>query len=294
MLSVNYWETFRTTEAANGDLARALEEYMLRNIQGVDVLLTTTIDNLARNPSLLTPGNTALIDQLKQRVAPYPVANAIVVLDAEGNLVGDSLGNGGPGRERNFADRPYYQMQRDDPGRGLFIDVPVASRMRKTLVIAVSRAYLTPDGRFGGVVFVPLDYENLRQFFLSMNALSRRRHDSAPSAERGRFGRPQRPIQQAVLAPSSAGVERKLRRKRDDGRDVAQHQLSTGRRPATGGLRRTRPDRVPRRLEEQRAVLQRDRRGAQSADRRFRPRSGATMAAARAIRTGAARQSRAA
>ena len=39
MLSVNYWETYRATEAANGDLARALEEYMLRNMQGVDLLL---------------------------------------------------------------------------------------------------------------------------------------------------------------------------------------------------------------------------------------------------------------
>src|SRR6201987_6152113 len=39
MLSVNYWETYRTTEAADGDLARALEEYMLRNMQGVDLLL---------------------------------------------------------------------------------------------------------------------------------------------------------------------------------------------------------------------------------------------------------------
>ncbi|BAM89152.1 hypothetical protein S58_31540 [Bradyrhizobium oligotrophicum S58] len=169
MLSVNYRETYRTTEAANGDLARALEEYMLRNIQGVEVLLSTTIDSLARNPSLLTPGNPALINELQQRVAPYPVANAIVVLDAAGNLLGDSLGNGGPGRERSFADRAYYQVQRDDPGRGLFIDVPVASRVRSKLVIAVSRAYLTPDGRFGGVVFVPLDYENLRQFFLSLN-----------------------------------------------------------------------------------------------------------------------------
>src|SRR6201997_5823038 len=56
MLSVNYWETHRATEAANGDLARALEEYMLRNIQGVDVLLSTTIDDLAQNPSLLTAG----------------------------------------------------------------------------------------------------------------------------------------------------------------------------------------------------------------------------------------------
>jgi len=102
-------------------------------------------------------------------VAPYPVANAIVVLDAEGNLLGDSLGNGGPGRERNFADRTYYKAQRDDPGRGLFIDVPVASRVRNTLVIAVSRAFLTPEGRFGGIVFVPIDYENLRRFFLSLN-----------------------------------------------------------------------------------------------------------------------------
>ncbi len=169
MLSVNYWETYRATEAANGDLARALEEYMLRNIQGVDVLLNTTIDNLAQNPSLLSPGNPALINELKHRVAPYPVANAIVVLDADGNLLGDSLGNGGPGRERNFADRAYYQVQREDPSRGLFIDVPVTSRVRNTLVIAVSRAYLTREGRFGGVVFVPIDYENLRRFFLSLN-----------------------------------------------------------------------------------------------------------------------------
>jgi PAS domain S-box-containing protein len=168
MLSVNYWETHRTTEAANGDLARALEEYMLRNIQGVDVLLNTTIDNLTRNPNLLTPGNPALINELKRRVAPYPVAGGIVVLDTEGNLLGDSAGNGVPGRENNFADRTYFQVQRDDPDRGLFIDVPVASRVNKGLFIAVSRAFMM-NGRFAGVVVVPVDYENLRQFFLSLN-----------------------------------------------------------------------------------------------------------------------------
>src|SRR5207237_4661254 len=59
----------------------------------VDVLLSGTINNLAKNPALLTAGNPALIDELKQRVAPYPIANAIVVLDADGKLLGDSLGN---------------------------------------------------------------------------------------------------------------------------------------------------------------------------------------------------------
>lgn len=169
MLVVNYRETYRTTEAANGDLARALEEYMLRNIQGVDLLLSATIADLARNPSWLSPGNPALTDELKRRVAPYPIANAIVVLDAEGNLVGDSVGNGAIGRDISFADRAYYKVQRDDPGRGLFIDVPVKSRVRDRVFIAVSRAFMTPDGRFGGVVFVPVDYINLREFFLSLN-----------------------------------------------------------------------------------------------------------------------------
>ncbi|WP_257167064.1 hybrid sensor histidine kinase/response regulator [Bradyrhizobium sp. SRS-191] len=169
MLFVNYRETSRTTEAANGDLARALEEYMLRNIQGVDVLLSTTIGNLIQNPSLLTPGNPALIKDLKQRVAPYPIASGIVVLDAEGNLLGDSEGNGVPGRQSNFADRAYFKVQRDDPGRGLFIDVPLVARVNTGLFIAVSRAFKTLDGRFAGVVFVPVDYENLRRFFLSLN-----------------------------------------------------------------------------------------------------------------------------
>ncbi|MGJ5181188.1 ATP-binding protein [Bradyrhizobium oligotrophicum] len=169
MLSVNYWETYRTTETANGDLARALEEYMLRNIQGVDVLLSTTIDSLAQNPSLLTHGNPALVNELKRRIAPYPVASGLVVLDAEGNLLGDSAGNGVPGRENNFADRDYFKVQRDDPGRGLFIDVPTSARVNQIRFIAVSRAFSTADGRFGGVVFVPIDYENLRQFFLSLN-----------------------------------------------------------------------------------------------------------------------------
>jgi PAS domain S-box-containing protein len=169
MLSVNYWETYRATEAANGDLARALEEYMLRNMQGVDLLLGTTIDALEQNPSLLSAGNPALINELKRRVVPYPAAKSIVVLDADGNMLGDTLGNQALGKPANFADRAYYKVQRDAPGRGLFIDVPLISRVPpQGRFIAVSRALLAADRRFGGVVFVALDYNILRQFFLSL------------------------------------------------------------------------------------------------------------------------------
>ncbi|MBV9561959.1 MAG: response regulator, partial [Bradyrhizobium sp.] len=170
MLSGNYWETYRTIEAANGDLARALEEYMLRNMQGVDLLLSTTIDALKQKPSLLSAGNPALIAELKRRVAPYPAAKSIVVLDADGNMLGDTMGSQVPGRTMNFADRTYYTVQRDDPSRGLFIDVPLISRVPpQGRFIAVSRAFLAADGRFGGVVFVGLDYNILQEFFRSLD-----------------------------------------------------------------------------------------------------------------------------
>jgi PAS domain S-box-containing protein len=170
ILSVNYRETYRATEAANGDLARALEEYMLRNMQGVDLLLGTTIEALEQKPSLLSAGNPALINELKRRVAPYPTAKSIVVLDADGNMLGDTLGNEASGRPANFADRAYYKVQRDDPGRGLFIDLPLTSRVPpKGRFIAVSRAFLAADRSFGGVVFVALDYHILQQFFLSLD-----------------------------------------------------------------------------------------------------------------------------
>src|SRR6201988_4014026 len=109
MLSVNYWETYRATEAADADLARALEEYMLRNMQGVDLLLGTTIDVLEQKPSLLSAGNPALINELKRRVAPYPAAKSIVVLDADGNMLGDALGNDASGKPFSFADRAYFK-----------------------------------------------------------------------------------------------------------------------------------------------------------------------------------------
>jgi PAS domain S-box-containing protein len=170
VLYANYHEAYRAADVADADLARALEEYTLRNMQGVDLLLRTAIDDFRNDPSLLSAGNPALIDELKRRVAPYPAVAAIVVLDAAGNLLADSRGNGVPGREFNFADRSYYQVQRDNPDRGLFIDVPVRARTGAgRLFIAVSRALRAADGRFAGIVFSALDYEGLRQFVLSLN-----------------------------------------------------------------------------------------------------------------------------
>jgi len=45
---------------------------MLRNMQGVDLLLGTTIDALEQKPSLLSAGNSALINELKTQGGAVP------------------------------------------------------------------------------------------------------------------------------------------------------------------------------------------------------------------------------
>jgi PAS domain S-box-containing protein len=170
VLYSNYRQTYDATERANADLVRVLEEYTLRTMQGVELLLREIEDDFHQDLVRMVPGDAALIENLKLVVSPWPAAQALIVLDADGNLVADSLGNGVPGRQFNFADRPYFQFHRDHPDSGLFIDIPHAGRANSgQSFIAVSRALRTPDGHFQGVAFVALDVASFQRFFRSLN-----------------------------------------------------------------------------------------------------------------------------
>jgi PAS domain S-box-containing protein len=171
MLRTNYDEAYRAADTASADLVRALEEFTLRHMEAVDLLLRSISDDLA-NPTtaLMVRGNPQLIDLLRRRGAPYRAVLGTVVIDAAGNLVADSAGNGVPGREFNFSDRDYFRAQRDNPDRGLFIDAPVAARVDPSRrFIAVSRALKGPDGAFAGVVLAAVNYDLMRDFFRSLD-----------------------------------------------------------------------------------------------------------------------------
>jgi len=170
VLYSNYEETHRAAERADADLVRVLDEYTQRTVQALQLSLRVTADQLASNPAYLSPGNPDLIAALRRTISIYPAVQALVVLDADGNLISDSLGNGVPGRQFNFSDRLYYQVHRNNPYSGLFIDVPRRARANANqYFIAVSLALRGPDERFDGVVFAALDYEQIRQFFVSLD-----------------------------------------------------------------------------------------------------------------------------
>jgi len=170
VLYSNYRETHRAVQRADADLVRVLDEYTQRTIQAIDLSLRVTANQIAADPALMTPGNPALIAALKRTISMYSAVQALVVLDADGNLVADSLGNGVPGRQFNFADRVYYQMHRDRAVSDLFVDIPRHARANANkYFISVSRAMRGPDGKLEGVLFAALDYEQISQFFLSLD-----------------------------------------------------------------------------------------------------------------------------
>lgn len=86
-------------------------------------------------------------------VQTTPEVRSFGLYDADGRIVQHSDRRGGfP--HISVADREYFRLLRDDPGRPTVITRPFASRVHGEMVIALVRAIHRPDGGFGGAALV--------------------------------------------------------------------------------------------------------------------------------------------
>ena len=169
ILWMNRDEAVRNAEKENNDLARVLEKYVLTNMQGVDLVITSTALAIESTPALKKPGSPRLTELLQARLMSFPNVGNLAVIDRNGNVIGSSHGAGGPGQEVNVSERAYFQMVRDNPKGGLYIDVPRPSRTSGEPVIGLTRPLMTPDGSFDGLVFASLTVASLRDFLGVVN-----------------------------------------------------------------------------------------------------------------------------
>lgn len=91
----------------------------------------------------------------QQRLSPVI---GIRVTDASGAL---QYGTGvQSGNSASYADREFFSKHRDQRDQGLVVSNPVFGRVSNTWLIAFSRRYDFPDGRFAGVIAaaVPVSY----------------------------------------------------------------------------------------------------------------------------------------
>jgi diguanylate cyclase (GGDEF)-like protein/PAS domain S-box-containing protein len=142
-------------------LVRVLEQQTIASLDAAELALSASERAIRLLPKD-GPQRAAAIDQLFQTsIARLPYLRAMWLLDADGNLVQDSDQSGD---KLNLADREYFQIHRDEPSLGLYIDRPMLGKQGVPF-IGLSRRINRPDGSFGGVIVASLEPDYLRRFY---------------------------------------------------------------------------------------------------------------------------------
>jgi len=147
-------------------LARVLEQQTIASLDSVELALHATDQAIA-----LLPGDAAgraqTVDRLlADAIGRLPFIRAIWLLDADGNMIHDS--DHLPGHY-NLADREYFQIHRDEPALGMYIDRPILSKLGVPF-IGLSLRIKRADGSFGGVIVAALEPDYLRHFYDSIRS----------------------------------------------------------------------------------------------------------------------------
>ena len=151
----------RLAETQTRNVASALDQNISGSIQKVDLALRTVADELERQLAGKGIDEEAMNAVLARQGQRLPEVDAIHAADAEGVVI---LGKGVHRKDRfSWADRELFAFHRDHAEGRLHISRPLMGRINKMYVIAVSRRYNYPDGRFAGVVSAPIPLRHFSQ-----------------------------------------------------------------------------------------------------------------------------------
>ncbi len=157
-------QTLHAAQREAENLLQAVSQDAGRNVELLDLSLQGVADNL-KLPDL--QGSSPALRQavLFDRAATARDLGSILVLDREGRVVEDA--GSVPPRQDVMADRDFFRVHRDNPGRGLFISAPFRPRLigAGDLVIAFSRRLDDADGQFAGIVVGTLRLDYFRGLF---------------------------------------------------------------------------------------------------------------------------------
>lgn len=141
---------------ANSNLAIAFEQQVFRTLKAAEQITAFVREQYLRQGAALD-----LRPWTRQDVLREPMFNIVSVVDATGALVASSL----PAGPVNYADRLFFQAQRDAVEDALFVNVPVLGRVTGRWQMPMSMRISLRDGSFGGVVVVSVDPVNFTDFY---------------------------------------------------------------------------------------------------------------------------------
>jgi PAS domain S-box-containing protein len=147
---------------ASQSLAAALAHDIERNLTSYDLSLQGVIDGLKFDE--IRSFSPALRDQiLFDRASTAAYLGSLIVIDADGKALVDS--RTAEPLKMSYADRPYFQVHRNDPSIGLFVSAPFHNQATGEWQITLSRRLANADGGFAGVVVGELKLSFFQSLF---------------------------------------------------------------------------------------------------------------------------------
>ena len=173
LFSFNLWHGHREAlEQAERDvhnLAAILEQDIAGKLLLIDYALVEIANLVESDLRSDAPGAVfADAEWLHRRRLRLPGASGLGVIDARGIVTEATTIPGTP--RLDISDREYFQKIRDNPGMGLYVSLPYEARTaRGEWRFNLTRAFVRPDGSFGGIVVATMDLAKVAASFGTIN-----------------------------------------------------------------------------------------------------------------------------
>jgi diguanylate cyclase (GGDEF)-like protein len=156
-------DAFARASETSRNVAVIAERDIQRNFELYSLSLQAVTDGV-HDPEIMALPLRVRREALFDRAASASYLGSILVLDATGRIVLDSLSDTPP--PLSFGDRRYFTIQRDNPNVGLYVSDPYKSRLRGgSPSIALSRRISAHDGSFQGIAMVAIQLAYFHNLF---------------------------------------------------------------------------------------------------------------------------------
>jgi signal transduction histidine kinase len=154
------------------NLTIVLAEQTTRSFQAVDIVLRELQDRVIHD-GIATPeafrerlGSQSIHAYLQEKVNSLPQADAVILNDADGQLV--NFSRSWPVPAIDSSDRPHVREARARHGTGVIVGEPMNSRYDDTRTLYLARRIEAPDGTLLGIAVAALKLGYFEEFYKSI------------------------------------------------------------------------------------------------------------------------------
>lgn len=150
-------------------LAVVLADQAERAFEAIELIEVSIVEKL-QNDGVSTPDEfrrwmegRAVHEQLRNRIAGLPQVDALIAVDADGNVL--NFSRFWPIPTVNVADRDYFKALKDQSGPISFVARPVQNRSNNSWNIYIARKFVAADGATLGLIVGAINLSYLERLY---------------------------------------------------------------------------------------------------------------------------------